>query len=62
MTTACLSLVALVLAAGPPQAARAGKWVELFNGKTLDGWEVVGDGVWMVLRDGTVEGYLPPLQ
>ena len=60
MTTAFMSLLALVLAAGPPQSAPAGKWVELFNGKTLDGWEVVGDGVWMVLRDGTLLGQCDP--
>jgi len=60
MTTAFMSLLALVLAAGPPQPAPADKWVELFNGKTLDGWEVVGDGVWMVLRDGTLLGQCDP--
>ncbi len=31
-------------------------WVPLFNGKNLDGWEVIGDGVWTVMRDGTVLG------
>lgn len=60
MTAAFMSMLALVLAAGPPQSAPAGKWVELFNGKTLDGWEVVGDGVWMVLRDGTLLGQCDP--
>jgi len=60
MTTAFMSLLALVLAAGPPQSAPGDKWVELFNGKTLDGWEVVGDGVWMVLRDGTLLGQCDP--
>ncbi|MEN6604103.1 MAG: DUF1080 domain-containing protein [Bryobacteraceae bacterium] len=30
------------------------KWVSLFNGRNLDGWEVVGDGVWDVLSDGTM--------
>ncbi len=28
----------------------------LFNGKNLDGWEVVGDGQWTVMRDGTLLG------
>jgi hypothetical protein len=36
-------------------AALAG-WVDLFNGKNLDGWEVVGDSVWDVMRDGTLQG------
>lgn len=31
-------------------------WVNLSNGKNLDGWEVVGDGVWTVMRDGTILG------
>jgi hypothetical protein len=53
-------LLAVALAAGPPRSAPAGKWVELFNGETLEGWEVVGDGVWMVLRDGTLLGQCDP--
>jgi hypothetical protein len=28
----------------------------LFNGKTLDGWEVIGDGQWSVMADGTLLG------
>src|SRR6266545_145719 len=31
-------------------------WVNLLNGKDLDGWEVIGDGMWTVMRDGTVLG------
>jgi len=50
--------VALGLAAASPP--RPGKWVDLFNGKNLDGWETVGDGVWMVLRDGTLLGQCDP--
>src|SRR5690349_3602130 len=30
--------------------------VPLFNGKNLDGWEVIGDGQWTVMADGTVLG------
>src|SRR5262245_7704512 len=30
--------------------------VPLFNGKNLDGWEVIGDGQWTVLKDGTLVG------
>jgi len=32
------------------------KWVNLSNGKNLDGWEAVGDGRWTVLSDGTMVG------
>lgn len=32
------------------------KWASLFNDKNLDGWEVVGDGFWNVLSDGTLVG------
>lgn len=35
-------------------------WTALFNGKNLEGWEVIGDGLWMVLRDGTLLGQCPP--
>lgn len=31
-------------------------WVELFNGRNLDGWEVIGDSVWTVMKDGTLLG------
>jgi len=48
---------AAALAAGPP---RPGKWVSLFNGRNLEGWQNVGDGVWMVLRDGTLLGQCDP--
>ncbi len=30
--------------------------MDLFNGKNLDGWESIGDGVWTVMRDGTLLG------
>jgi hypothetical protein len=32
----------------------------LFNGKNLDGWEVIGDGQWTVLADGTLVGQRIP--
>ncbi|MCE5308824.1 MAG: DUF1080 domain-containing protein [Acidobacteriales bacterium] len=32
------------------------KWVNLLNGKNLDGWETVNDGFWNVLSDGTLVG------
>lgn len=31
-------------------------WVKLFNNRNLDGWQVVGDGLWYVLSDGTLVG------
>jgi hypothetical protein len=45
---------ALALACAPAFAADG--FVELFNHKNLDGWEVIGDGVWHVLSDGTLAG------
>ncbi|MGC8793596.1 MAG: 3-keto-disaccharide hydrolase [Bryobacteraceae bacterium] len=35
-------------------------WTPLFNGKTLDGWEVIGEGVWTVMSDGTLLGQCDP--
>lgn len=35
-------------------------WQPLFNGKNLDGWEVIGDGVWLVMQDGTLVGERRP--
>lgn len=43
-----LALCATVLAAADLKP--------LFNGKNLDGWEVIGDGEWTVLSDGTLVG------
>jgi 3-keto-disaccharide hydrolase len=37
-----------------------GGWRPLLNGKNLDGWEVRGDGVWVVLSDGTLVGQRLP--
>lgn len=34
----------------------AADWQPLFSGKNLDGWEVIGDGKWTVLSDGTLVG------
>jgi hypothetical protein len=47
------TLVSMLLLAGSVAGA---DWVKLFNGKNLDGWQVVGDGLWTVMRDGTVLG------
>ena len=47
--TACLLAVfcAATFAADPKP---------LFNGKNLDGWEIIGDGQWTVMADGTLLG------
>src|SRR5271169_917242 len=34
----------------------AADMVPLFNGKNLDGWEIIGDGQWTVMADGTLVG------
>jgi hypothetical protein len=31
-------------------------WLTLLNGKNLDGWEVIGEGFWNVMSDGTLVG------
>jgi hypothetical protein len=38
----------------------ADDWRPLLNGKNLDGWEVIGDGVWIVMSDGTLSGARRP--
>src|SRR5258708_6628636 len=45
LTILFLSASYLALAAGPQP---------LFNGKNLDGWEIIGDGQWTVMADGTL--------
>jgi hypothetical protein len=34
----------------------AQSWENLFNGKNLEGWQVRGEGIWTVLKDGTLLG------
>ncbi len=34
----------------------AADWKPLINGKNLDGWEVIGDGQWTVMADGSLLG------
>lgn len=50
--------LALILSIGiaPALAPAADNWQPLFNGKNLEGWESVGDGLWTVMRDGTLLG------
>ena len=35
-------------------------WKPLFNGKDLEGWQKRDDGVWVVLKDGTLVGQRRP--
>ncbi len=47
------ALASWLLFAGPLAAADG---TPLFNGKNLNGWEVIGDGQWTVMADGTLLG------
>jgi hypothetical protein len=49
----------LLLAALPARGADAG-YVNLFNRRNLDGWEVIGDGLWNVTSDGLLVGQRDP--
>ena len=60
-TRALMSLAAMALFAAPIHAQDSqGKWVSLFDGKTMDGWEKVGNpkSVWEV-KDGALAGSGP---
>ncbi len=48
--------LSLILVAIGFQPLEAQEWKALFNGKNLDGWEVRGDGVWTVTREGVLVG------
>jgi hypothetical protein len=54
MRSSLLILSGLALSAFVPAAPA--QWVNLLNGRDLGGWEVVGDGLWKVMRDGTLLG------
>ena len=59
MITACCGLL-LASCASPDRDAEAGAWIDLFDGRTLDGWTTTGgryDGhaAWTV-EDGTLTG------
>ena len=47
---AILLIVFLSMPALPQQ------WHDLFNGKSLDGWQVRGEGIWTVMDNGTLLG------
>lgn len=49
---ACL----LVLAASQVASAAEPKWIDLFDGKTLDGWTVRGGAATYEVRDGAIVG------
>ena len=51
-----LCLCALLCATALSGHLRAADAKPLFNGKNLDGWEIIGDGQWTVMTDGTVLG------
>jgi Domain of Unknown Function (DUF1080) len=51
-----LALIAS-LATGTLSAA---DWKPLFNGKNLDGWEIIGDGIFLVMSDGALLGERQP--
>ena len=53
----CLRLLALVTACAPLGSAQ---WMSLIQGQSLDGWEVIGDGSWTVMKDGTLVGQRNP--
>ena len=38
----------------------AGDWHALLNGKNLDDWQVSGESLWTLLKDGTLIGQRPP--
>jgi len=45
---------ALLLAA--PRICVAQNWEPLYDGTNLDAWEIRGEGVWTILKDGTLLG------
>jgi hypothetical protein len=47
------TLICLLLSAACTFAA---DWRKLFDGKTLEGWKPLGDGVWTIMADGTLVG------
>lgn len=43
-----------LLLAAVALSVSAQSWRPLFNGRDFDGWEIVGDGQWRVLADGSI--------
>ena len=56
----CASLLVTLVSAMPAQAEDDVKWVSLFDGKSMEGWEKVGneESVWEV-KDGSLTGSGP---
>ena len=52
LLTTCLAIVSV-------QCSSAA-WVTLLNGKNIEGWEIVGEGFWNVMSDGTLVGQRDP--
>jgi hypothetical protein len=55
----CIStcIVTVVLLLCPPSGRSADpEFHKLFNGRDLDGWELIGDGLWNVTGDGILVG------
>jgi hypothetical protein len=50
------SVLCCLLASLTPAVLFGQEWRDLLNGKNLDGWEVRGDSVWTVLKDGALVG------
>ena len=55
MKTPHMLFTALTLAAACASACAAENWKPLWNGKTLDGWHVIGKGEWKII-DGAIRG------
>lgn len=53
MNVICL---AIAIAFGSAAATAQSAWKPLFNGKNLNGWEIKGDGKWIVLGGGLLIG------
>ena len=51
-----LKLLLVFLASSVVPQCVLAQWVDLLNKKNLDGWESIGQGIWTVLRDGTLVG------
>jgi hypothetical protein len=58
--TMLIATALIALSMPQPASAQSGEWVSLFDGKTLDGWEKVGNekSVWEV-KDGALCGSGP---
>src|SRR5687768_16612518 len=51
----CVTVASAATAADAPKDQPPATWRPLFDGKTLAGWQQVGDGQW-VIEDGAIVG------